>query len=79
MGIEEIFANYIKNMEDDRYTGYQAFTNPYTTKNFMQLFNFNDPEVEKKWLEETLINQAMGIKEGKGIDIEGYEYSICYL
>ena len=48
MGIEEIFANYIKNMEDDRYTGYQAFTNPYTTKNFMQLFNFNDPEVEKK-------------------------------
>lgn len=79
MGIKEIFTNYIKEMEDVRYTRYQAFTDPYTTKNFMQLFNFNDSEVEKKWLEETFINQAMSIKEGKGVDIEGYEYSICYL
>jgi len=79
MGIEEIFTNYIKNMEDDRYTGYHTFTNPYTTKNFIQLFNFNDPEVEKKWNEAVYTNELMHSIKCKGIDIEGYEYLICFL
>lgn len=79
MEIEEIFTNYIKEMEDDRYMGYQTFTNPYTTKNFIQLFNFNDPEVEKKWNEAAYTNELMHSIKSKGIDIEGYEYPICFL
>lgn len=79
MGIKEIFTNYIKEMEDVRYTGYQAVTNPYTTKNFIQLFNFNDPEVEKKWNEVAYTNELIHSIKSKSIDIEGYEYPIYFL
>ena len=85
MEIGEIFK---RTMEDKdwatRFTSYIDFTNPYTTKDFMNVFNFNDSKVEKKWNDkvESITKQSRStysIQLGKGIDIEGYEYPIWYL
>lgn len=44
MSIQEIFKRYIEDMENNDY-----LMEPYTTRRFIELYNFNNPSVEEAW------------------------------
>lgn len=91
MGIEEIFTNYIKNMEDDRqsinyfgtfYSNLESlYGKPMTSKQFIKKYNFNNPSIEDYWEKEAekTIKEAIGNLKNEESIFGDFKIKQCYL